>query len=373
MELGEAHFGWWRRARDAYFADALGEALACIERYRESEDDHSVGVYLHHKIFVKLQRFDDAGALVARMARWKRKAEIAYVIAAFFDARHELANAEQWYRKGIKVEPTSTVGFVLLGEFYARRGRLAEAEATHRHAATLAGHPDEAFKNLAIVLRATGRLEEALVAARRAAAASVIDDLERAIALRDGPSANWWACAAEAWADRARIGEALVAIERHRRAEPASEPGILLAAEILTDLCRFDEAWTLLARLGRRRRAVADAIVRHLRLRGDLACVEEWLTRRCLEEPHAIRGFVELGAVYADQGRLREAEAAYRHATTLDGGDRGDAVLQLGLALRAQGRFEDARDVLVRAPVELAAKILADVERAIDRASGTPP
>jgi Flp pilus assembly protein TadD len=375
-------FGWWSRARDAYFADELGEALACVERYRERAADASVGIYLHHKILAKLQRLDDAGALAEIMMQWAPKAEIAYALAAFFDARHDVASAEHWFATGSAVEPTSTVGFILLGGFYARRGRLVEAEATHRHAATLAGHPDEAFLNLAMVLRATGRFDAALAAARRcaavdpASAATVIADLERAIALRDAPSdrEDWWRLAVDGWAARDRIGEALIAIERYRREVPSSEPGRLLAAEILTDLRRFDEAWALLAGLPRRMRGVPGAIMRHLQLRGDLICLEEWHTWRCHAAPADASAVLDLGGTYAAQGRLADAEAAYRRAAMLDGeGGRDRAVVQLGLALRAQGRFEDARDAFARAPATLAAGYLADVVRAIERTTGAPP
>ena len=392
-EDAEVHFRWWLRARDAYDADQLGVAMASIDRFRARAPDLAAGVLLHSMILTSLQRFDHAWPLIQQMLRWTKKPAVAHAIARFFDARNDVDTAAEWYRTRSTLEPASTVGFILLGAFQARRGRLIEAEATHRHATTLEGDPDEAFLNLAMVLRARGQFEDAIEAAGRAVAldpasatnAAVLADVNQALSLtreRLNPADRdrWWSRAVTGWGDRSRIGEAMVSIERHRQCDPGSVPGLLLHAEILTDLRRFDEAWKLLqqvqATLSWREHAVIDAVTRHLRLCGDLATAEEWRSRQCRDDPDSTRGFIGLAAVHAEQGRLSEAEASCRHATTLEG-DRGEAYFQLGMMLRAQGNFGDASDALATAitldPTDLrAAGVLADVKRAamvVDAAS----
>lgn len=71
----------------------------------------------------------------------------------------------------------------------------------------------------------------------------------------------------------------------------------------------------------------------------------------------------------ARDGRLAEAEEAHRKATSLRG-DVDEAFLNLGLVLRAQGRFEEAAEAFecalaICAKYEEASEALADVREAI--------
>ena len=359
MTVDEVHVRWWLRARDAYLEERYGEALACIERYRARDATLAVAIDLHLGILIELHRLDDAWTLIEpRLAATKQHYVATNLIAMYFDAREDRVCAEDWYRRLAALVPTQTAGAILLGAFHARRGQLDQAEATHRHAATLAGDVDEALLNLGLVLRSQGRLAEAREVLRRSAAmeplpaAHALADLERATALAelDLDPVDGYDRAFDAWT-HGWITEALVCIEHHRHREPDEAVGLVIHGEILTTLRRFDEARALLDRAAESLSPDADvvfwAMARHLETRGDLDAADAWYARRCDDTPGATRAWVGRGDVYQRQGRLAQAEAAYRRATMLDG-DRNVAWFQLGLVLRSQGRFADAVEAFAR-------------------------
>jgi len=74
------------------------------------------------------------------------------------------AVAARWYKRAVSASG-STDYHVWVGAALARAGRLAEAERWHRRALEeCEGLADEAYYNLGLVLRATGRYIEALAA-----------------------------------------------------------------------------------------------------------------------------------------------------------------------------------------------------------------
>ncbi|HUQ01085.1 MAG TPA: tetratricopeptide repeat protein [Kofleriaceae bacterium] len=115
-----------------------------------------------------------------------------YRWAKLWDMRGEREAAEAAYRELTEVEAAQAGGWIFLGAWLARNGRLEEAEAAHRRATSLAGDVDEAYLNLGLVLRAQGRLEEAAGALERALelcaeypeASVALADVRAAIALR---------------------------------------------------------------------------------------------------------------------------------------------------------------------------------------------
>jgi tetratricopeptide (TPR) repeat protein len=107
----------------------------------------------------------------------------------FHDARGELARAARWYQRAIDTAPNHASAHIFLGGVFARQGRLREAEKVHRRATETCdeGYIDEAFLNLALVLRAQERFEEAATCLREAIridpdyadAKKVLRDVER--------------------------------------------------------------------------------------------------------------------------------------------------------------------------------------------------
>jgi len=81
----------------------------------------------------------------------------------FHAARGEVARAARWYQRAIDAAPKHASGYIFLGGLLARQGRLREAEKVHRQATESCeeGCLDEALLNLALVLRAQERFDEA--------------------------------------------------------------------------------------------------------------------------------------------------------------------------------------------------------------------
>ncbi len=88
----------------------------------------------------------------------------------FHDARGKLARAARWYQRAIDAAPNHASGYIYLGGVLARQGQLREAENVHRRATETCddGCVDEAFLNLALVLRAQDRFDEAAACLREA-------------------------------------------------------------------------------------------------------------------------------------------------------------------------------------------------------------
>jgi tetratricopeptide (TPR) repeat protein len=112
-------------------------------------------------------------------------------------------------------------------------------------------------------------------------------------------------------------------------------------------LADFDRALALDADVPRR----AIAYAQRCRLRASLGRLADALDD-CLKavgaDPAAANGFISLGMVRASRGEAALAESAYRRALELEP-SYGMARYQYGLLLRAQGRREEAREMLAAA------------------------
>ena len=115
------------------------------------------------------------------------------VIGTLIGWRGDDTAAQQWFQKAIDEFPGDTQGYIYLGGLLARRGRLAEAEQTHRRGTLcISGCIHEAYLNLGYILRAQERYEEAAACFQHAIdldpeyedAQTAKADVERAIELR---------------------------------------------------------------------------------------------------------------------------------------------------------------------------------------------
>ncbi len=190
----ESNFRIWAQARDAFDDGKLAVARLLAERYVQLEPTVRVGRFLLADVQIRLRQFDAAEELLAGIGalRTRRaRAEAAYLWADLCELTERHGEAEQHYRELAQVFPDETDGWILLGAYLARRGKIEESASIHRHATTLRGYPDEAFLNLALICRALGQLEEAAEACRSALelcpdypeAAAVLADVEAALEL----------------------------------------------------------------------------------------------------------------------------------------------------------------------------------------------
>ena len=125
--------------------------------------------------------------------------------------------------------------------------------------------------------------------------------------------------------------------------------GWIVLADALSDLARYGEAERALRQARRlvpaERRINVYAHWGHLYDRKcDLKRAERWY-RRALKEKRSkntMRCLIYLGGVLAKQGRFAEAEECQRKAISLSTDPPDEAYYNLGLVLRARGKYKDA-------------------------------
>jgi tetratricopeptide (TPR) repeat protein len=146
-------------------------------------------------------------------------------------------------------------------------------------------------------------------------------------------------------------------------------------AEMLYKLTRYEEAI----------RIYHDAIERftadryHLflqlgqlyRYRGDFTEAEVWYQKAIYEDVEEATGYIFLGCVQARQGKLEQAEQNHRRATQCLKGCIDEAYHNLGLVLRGQGRFSEAKvcfqaAIVIDNEYEAAIEALEDITAALE-------
>lgn len=144
----------------------------------------------------------------------------------------------------------------------------------------------------------------------------------------------------------------------------------------LADFARYAEALRMLRPLLRRGAPHRDLV--HWCLadlherRGMLPRAMHHLRCAIRIEPQEAGWHIRLGGLLARSGRHRAAENAHRRATRCARGPRDEAFLNLGLVLRARGKYRNAKACFLRAIAldpnyREARHALRDVERAISR------
>ena len=105
--------------------------------------------------------------------------------------------------------------------------------------------------------------------------------------------------------------------------------------------------------------------------RGSFRRAEAWFRSAITSCPSDATSYIYLGGLLALEGHLSEAEAIHRQATLCADGCIDEAFFNLGLVLRAQERYPEARSCFQRAleidpKYKPAKKALSDVERVIE-------
>jgi Flp pilus assembly protein TadD len=188
------------RVKDVDADGDVARAMVLVEQFRAVDPRNPWLRLLDAKNLTARRLFDEAeaelraledAADVSAESRDDWRYVWLYRWAKLWDMRGDMAAAEAAYRELTTVEPRLS-GWIFLGAWLARHGRLQEAEAAHRRATALEGDVDEAFLNLGLVLRAQGRLEDAAAALERALelcgeypeASDALADVRAALALR---------------------------------------------------------------------------------------------------------------------------------------------------------------------------------------------
>jgi len=119
-------------------------------------------------------------------------------------------------------------------------------------------------------------------------------------------------------------------------------------------VARYHDALSALRRALRlcppKRRHLVQGHFGHLyRKKGEFRRAEIWYRKAVAGDPRDATWHIFLGALLAVSGRLKEAEAAHRKATRCREGCIDEAYLNLGLVLRAQQRYAEARGCFQKA------------------------
>jgi tetratricopeptide (TPR) repeat protein len=176
--------------------------------------------------------------------------------------------------------------------------------------------------------------------------------------------------------DRDMIASTAFFAKRYLAAHPDHGVVWLYYADSLCAMARYPEALSALRRAARlcpvAKRYLVYRRFGHLHeQRGAFRLAEQWFRRAIKARPSVTTDYIFLGALLATSGRLAEAEAVHRKATGCKEGDRDEAFLNLGLVLRALGRFSEARNCFKRALLidpkyKKARKELSDIEYVLD-------
>jgi tetratricopeptide (TPR) repeat protein len=175
--------------------------------------------------------------------------------------------------------------------------------------------------------------------------------------------------AEKSWAFRIELLSAFV------RDFPEFSPGWRQLGRTLAELSRFEEAEQSLQMA--MRLAAADGLLwvyadfgTMFRHKGDPASAEVWFRKTIEHSPEDTQGYVLLGGILARHGRLDEAEEIYRRGAHCKTGCIDEVHHNLGLVLRALGRYDEAGECFETAlkldPQYKQARLaLRDVKRAI--------
>jgi tetratricopeptide (TPR) repeat protein len=187
--LQAARFKRLRAARDA---DLTALAVKRARRFLARYPEHGPAWHILGQALTELARYSEAEQPLwnaLRLCPGHLRRIPLTSLGDFHDSRGDLARAASWYQRAIDAAPNHASGYIFLGGVLARQGRLREAEKVLRRATETSdeGCLDEAFLNLALVLRAQERFDEAADCLREAiridpeygVARQVLRDVER--------------------------------------------------------------------------------------------------------------------------------------------------------------------------------------------------
>lgn len=255
-------------------------------------------------------------------------ASLAEAIALHQQGKH--AEAEASYRAVLRMSPGNFTALHHLGVLAFGQYELAEARNLITQALAIDGSSSEAHNNLGNVLRALGKLEEAILSYNRATQinprnAGALSN--RAIVLMDQ---NKYVEAIEALEKAVELdpnfveahfnlGKAYQAVQKYEKAVAEYRAAIRLAPALYLPLVNLG---SLLSELGHQTEA-AEALQKATELQSS---------------PDA---FNALGMCYHRAGRIKEAEECFRKAVDLRP-TFVEALSNLGIHVAQQGRREEA-------------------------------
>ncbi len=187
-----------------------------------------------------------------------------------------------------------------------------------------------------------------------------------------------WRRLMDAW-NRGELACALELARAYTRDHADNPAGWVALGSLLVDLARYDEALPALRRAARllpeKARPLAWAQMGHLYMaKGNYGSAEKWY-RRAVDAKAKTSVLIFLGALYAKQGRFADAKRCYRRAIRRSTEPPDEAHANLGLVLRAEGRYREAIEhfdeaIAIDSEYTLAREARKDCERALKGRAG---
>jgi predicted O-linked N-acetylglucosamine transferase (SPINDLY family) len=225
-----------------------------------------------------------------------------------------------------------------LGTALRASGNLEEAVTAYRRAVELKPTYFEAHNNLGNALRDLGKLEEAIVACR--------------MALTLQPKyAEAHANLGNALSDQGKLEEAVAAYQKALELKPNLAEAQSNLGNALRDLGRLEEAVAACHKAVELRPSYAEAhynLGNALRIQGKLEEVVVAYQRALDLKPHLAPAHNNLGNVLNEQGKLEKAMEAFQKALALKP-DYAEAHNNLGIVLRRLGQLDEAKAAHFRA------------------------
>lgn len=183
--------------------------------------------------------------------------------------------------------------------------------------------------------------------------------------------------------DKGQFALALLRCRKFLAHETDHYPTWIVLGSSYTKMHRYADAekalTTALERAPKKGKYLSSLNLGHLEeARGQLTLALKWYRRAARIRPNEASAWVYCGHISFAQGKLKQAEKFNRRALQCEGGAIEEAWFNLGGALLAQDRLEEARECYVKAiaidpKYGIAKKRLMDVELAIaERAQDAP-
>ncbi|HUG76418.1 MAG TPA: tetratricopeptide repeat protein [Burkholderiales bacterium] len=331
--LGAAHHG-------------CGDLAAAEKRLRQAIQADAGTALFHHALGNVLQ---DRGALAEAIACYRRALRLAPDFAEAHNdlgtacfAQGETGRAEQSYRRAAALRPRHAVAYANLGALYRKLGLPREARRALQKELLLrvfsafrffkAGRNDELLSSIRENLESGNPRLAARIAAHAVE--------------RSPGDARAWALLSDAQHSAGKREEAIAAAEKAAALRPRDAQAAERLGRLLAQAGRLDEAAVQIDKSlsqqprsrGARRAAAELALARR-----------DWARAERLAREGGLA--FALGEALFKQGRVQEAEAAWREALAADARQL-EAWIRLGDLLRLGGRLEESLACLERA-VEL--------------------
>ena len=150
---------WFDIASEHHDEENYAQALVAINKYVENHPKSKSGKLLKAVIYRDLANYTLAIQLLEEIKptpKDKRDYSIIYFLelGRTYKEKGDYKRAIKWYDKGIAISPDETIGYIYKGACLAAAGKYELAKIEHLKATKLAGDPEEAFYNLALITRA---------------------------------------------------------------------------------------------------------------------------------------------------------------------------------------------------------------------------